>query len=219
MKFYFGTNRVTPSLAWKNCKVGWLLGSAKRGDWLDRLSELLAAQRNWTMRRLTLRPWLTGLVVASSPFGVMAQCYDRPTAQEYINHFGGQLIPAGKLELDGRRMTCGNHPTVLDGNLNDYSAAYRRFGILNPRLLARLKPVVKFWAFGMACGLQMRGPNYIAADCFSVKMGIKEGWLTPEGLNDICAFIEPARGDKDHLPGPQRCERMRKCYGEITSRK
>jgi hypothetical protein len=38
-------------------------------------------------------------------------------------------------------------------------------------------------------------------------------------LNDICAFIEPGRGDKDHLPGLQRCERMRKCYEEITSRK
>jgi hypothetical protein len=47
--------------------------------------------------------------------------------------------------------------------------------------------VVKFWAFGMVCGLQMRGPDYIAADCFSIEMGIKEGWLTPEGLDDICA--------------------------------
>jgi hypothetical protein len=158
------------------------------------------------MSRLTLSPWLIELTLATSlvSFGVMAQSYDRPTAQEYVNHFGGQLIPAGKLELGGRRMTCGNHPTVLDSNLKDFSAAYRRFGILNPRLLARVKPVVKFWTFGIACGLQMRGPDYIAADCFSIEMGIKEGWLTPEGLD---------------LPGPQRCERMRKCYHELTSRK
>src|SRR5262249_27773895 len=107
-------------------------------------------------------------------------------------------------------MACANHPTVLDSNLNDYSAAYKRFGILNPRLLARLNPVVKFWDFGMVCGLQMRGPD-CAADCFSVEMGIAEGWLSPEGLDVICAFIGPARGDRDHLPGPQRCERMRRC--------
>jgi hypothetical protein len=172
------------------------------------------------MSRLTMSAWPIALALAASlpAVAVVAQGYDRPTAREYVNHFGGQLIPAGKLELDGRRMTCANHPTVLDSNLNDYSAAYRRFGILNPRLLARVKPVLKFWAFGMACGLQMRGPDYIAADCFAVEMGIKEGWLTPEGLDDICAFMEPARGDKDHLPGPQRCERMRKCYHEITGR-
>lgn len=152
-------------------------------------------------------------------FGVVAQNYGRPTAQEYVNHFGGELIPAGKLELDGRRLTCGNHPTVLNSNLNDLSAAYRRFGILNPGLLVRLKPVVKFWTFGMACGLQMLGPKYTMADCFSVEMGVKEGWLTPEGLDDICAFLQPARGERDHLPGPQRCEHMRKCYHEFTSRR
>jgi len=41
-----------------------------------------------------------------------------PTSQEYINHVGGRLIPAGELELDGRRMACGNHPTVT--KLIDY---------------------------------------------------------------------------------------------------
>jgi hypothetical protein len=73
------------------------------------------------MSRLTLSPWLITLALASLlvTSDVVAQSYDRPTAQDYIKHFGGQLIPAGKLELDGRRMTCGNHPTVLDSNLND----------------------------------------------------------------------------------------------------
>jgi len=94
-----------------------------------------------------------------------------PTPQECINRVGGQLIHAGKLELDGRRMTCGNYPIVLDNNLDDLSAAYPKFGILNPRLLARLKPAVKFWVFGVASGLLMRGQDPIAADCFSTEMG------------------------------------------------
>ena len=66
-----------------------------------------------------LQPLAVLLALASSlvTFDVVAQKYDKPTAQDYIKRFGGQLIPAGKLELDGRRMTCGNHPTVLDSNL------------------------------------------------------------------------------------------------------
>ena len=38
------------------------------------------------------------------------------------------------------------------------------------------------------------------------------GWLTPEGLEEVCRFIAPAKGDSMHFSGSHRCEAMRKCY-------
>lgn len=46
-----------------------------------------------------------------------------PTPQESVERAGGKLVPPGQLNIDGRRMTCGRQPTVLDDHLEDASAA------------------------------------------------------------------------------------------------
>jgi hypothetical protein len=142
------------------------------------------------------------------------------TPEEYVAKAGGsaQLVPAGELTLDGRKVICGRRPAVLDSKLEDYSAAYPGFLILNPKLLERVPTAVKLWAHAHACGYQFRGPDPTSADCFAAQRGRREGWLTPEGLKEVCAFITPARGDERHLPGPQRCELMRRCYADPTIR-
>jgi hypothetical protein len=116
--------------------------------------------------------------------------------------------------LDERRLSCGRRPTVIDGQLDDYGAAYPGFLILNPRLLGRLSTPVKLWIFAHECGHQFRGPDEETADCFAVQRGRREGWLTPDGFEEVCRFIAPARGDTMHFSGSNRCQAMRQCYAD-----
>ena len=50
------------------------------------------------------------------------------------------------------------------------------------------------------------------ADCFAVQRGRRQGWLTPDGLVEVCRFIAPAKGDSMHFSGSHRCQLMRQCY-------
>ena len=139
-----------------------------------------------------------------------------PTPEEYVGHVGGdaQIVAAGQLKLDNRKLLCGQRPTVLDNNLDDYGAAYPGFLILNPKLLSKVSTPVKLWIHAHECGHQFRGPDEETADCFAVQRGRRQGWLTPEGLEEVCRFIAPAKGDSMHFSGSHRCETMRQCYSD-----
>jgi hypothetical protein len=139
-----------------------------------------------------------------------------PTPEEYVAHVGGaaHIVPLGELKLDGRKVLCGQRPTVLDDNLDDYGAAYPGFLILNPKLMGKVSTVVKMWIHAHECGHQFRGPDEETADCFAVQRGRRQGWLTREGLEEVCRFISPARGDSMHFQGAHRCEAMRQCYDD-----
>jgi hypothetical protein len=127
-------------------------------------------------------------------------------------------VPVGQLQIDGNKLVCGQRPTVLDNSLDDYGAAYPGFLILNPKLLAKISTPVKLWIYSHECGHQFRGPDEETADCFAVQRGRRQKWLTPEGLEEICRFISPAKGDHLHIRGPERCEAMRQCYADPSVR-
>ena len=168
-------------------------------------------------RALTrMSPALLALAVVMSCTAAVAQPFngfepDR-TPDAYMARHGGTLAPAGRLEIDGRRMTCGNAPTVLDPEYGDYGAAFPGFLILNPRLFAGLATPVKLWIFSHECAHQTVGPNEARADCAAVQRGRDEGWLNASGLEQICEFMQPARPDSQHFSGPLRCELMRQCF-------
>jgi hypothetical protein len=63
-----------------------------------------------------------------------------PTPEEYVARVGphAKLVKPGELVLDGRKMQCGQRPTVLDDKLDDVAAAYPGFIILNPSLLLKV---------------------------------------------------------------------------------
>lgn len=156
------------------------------------------------------------LVLAAAPFfGDFS-----PTVEEYVAHKGGAatIVQSGELKIAGYRMLCGARPTVIDDTLDDYGAAYPGFLILNTRLLSNLKTPVQLWIFAHECGHQFRGPDEETADCFGVQRGRREGWLTPDGLDDVCDFISAAKSDNMHFAGPHRCEAMRACYADQTVR-
>ena len=140
----------------------------------------------------------------------------QPTAEDYVNHIGGRatIVESGDLILGKTKVSCGVRPVVLDPGLDDYAAAYDGFIILNPIKLEGLKPPVALWIYAHECGHQFRGPDEDEADCFAVQRGRRQGWLKPEGVEDICNFISPSEGDIMHFSGPLRCQTVRRCYGD-----
>lgn len=172
-----------------------------------------------TRKKLRL-PELSVVAAAIAVIGAAVPVSAGPTPEEYATHAGSdaKIIPPGSLKLDGQRMTCGQRPTVLDNQLDDYGAAYPGFLILNPRLIAKVSTVVKLWIFAHECGHQFRGPDEETADCFAVQRGRRQGWLSVDGVEEICRFISPAKGDSMHFSGSHRCEQMRKCYADPAIR-
>lgn len=59
--------------------------------------------------------------------------------------------------------------------------------------------------FGQLRGDAFGGPDENKADCFAVGRGRNEGWLTHEGLEQVCEFIGAGRADAMHPGGPERC--------------
>jgi hypothetical protein len=160
------------------------------------------------------------IVMLSAAAGAQAQELKKnPTAYDYVERNGGgaTVVPYGQLVLDGHRMTCGSWPTVLDPNLDDYAAApYRQFIILNMPYIAKVSTAVKLWIYSHECGHLFGGPDENKADCFAVRRGRAAGWLTPQGLDEVCSFISAARPDAAHASGPDRCNLMRECWREST---
>ena len=140
------------------------------------------------------------------------------SAQAYVARQGGTLIPPGRTEIDGHRIACGTFATVLDPNLGDFGRAAKGYIVLNPNLFSGLATSVKLWIFSHECAHQTVGPNEVRADCVAVQRGQREGWLTDDGLAQVCEFMKPARADNAHFTGIQRCELMRQCFRETIKR-
>ena len=167
--------------------------------------------------RSRLRAWLVLAIALAVPSAVSAQ--GEPTPEEYARKVGGEVVPAGMLTIDGHKVVCGRRPTVMDSTLDDFGAAFSGYLILNPKLLAKIKSTpVKLWIHAHECGHQFRGPDEETADCFAVQRGRRQGWLTPEGLEEVCRFMSPAKADNVHFTGTKRCEVMRECYADRSVR-
>ena len=179
------------------------------------MTNLMTARRHRVAAMVLTLASLTGLAWLN-----YARADDPPTPEQYVAHVGGdaKIVPAGEFSLDGNRMFCGSRATVLDSKLDDYAAAYPGFLIVNPKLITKVPTPVKLWIYSHECGHQFRGPDEETADCFAVQRGRRQGWLSAEGLEAICQFISPARGDSMHFAGPYRCEAMRKCYEDPSVR-
>jgi hypothetical protein len=136
-----------------------------------------------------------------------------PTLQQYIAYQqGAQAIAQGKMTLDGRPVSCGARPTVIDAKLDSWGGSYPGYLIVNPDRLRGLATPVKFYVYYHECGHQFVGASEVGADCFSIRRGVTYGWLNAKGMDQVCAFISQLKGDAVHPPGPRRCELMRQCY-------
>ena len=134
------------------------------------------------------------------------------SAETYIAAHGGTLVPAGRIEIDGRRMVCGRAATVLDSHEPDFGAALPDLVILNPDRFAGLATPVKLWIFSHECAHLTDGDDEVKADCIAVQRGRREGWLSDAGLDQICEFMKPSTGDRSHFTGTRRCNLMQACF-------
>jgi hypothetical protein len=162
-----------------------------------------------------MKTWSFVIVLGAAASAAAQPLKKDPTPQDYVERNGGgaTVVPYRQLVLDGHRMTCGNRATVLDPNLNDYAAApYPQFIILNMPYVAKVPTAVKLWIYNHECGHLFGGPDENRADCFAVHRGRLDGWLTPQGVDEVCSFISTARPDAMHVSGPDRCNLMRQCW-------
>ena len=131
----------------------------------------------------------------------------------------GEIVAPGRLTLAGRRMECAGRATVLNPYLDDYAEAFPRFIVLNPTRMRQVSPAVQWWIYGHECGHEHLGPDEVRADCFGIEQGVREAWLTPQGLDRICGFIAVGHPDRAHPAGIDRCRLMRACYAAATMRR
>lgn len=158
----------------------------------------------------------TAVAVAALGFLLAAPSAAQPqpnlSPEAYLAWSGGKLIAAGRTEIDGHRMACGSSPTILDSHYNDFGGAGQGYIVLNPNLFFGLSTSVKLWIFSHECAHQSVGDDEVKADCAAVQRGRREGWLTSAGVAQICQFMQPARADRSHFTGTQRCALMRQCF-------
>lgn len=140
-----------------------------------------------------------------------------PSLDDYLKEAGpdAKLIGHGQLKLDGKAVNCGKRPTVLNPGFDSWGGAFPGFLILNTKKISGLSTQVKLYIYSHECGHQFIGSSETEADLFSIRRGVKWGWLDAQGMEDICTFISQLKGDAVHPPGPQRCETMRKYYREL----
>lgn len=143
------------------------------------------------------------------------------TVKQYLTEAGdiAEYVAAGKLMLGGRRVMCGNRPSVLDPEFDTWAGAYTDPGfiIVNPLYMDKEDPVVQWYIYAHECGHQFRGFDEDTADEFAIRRGVRQGWINDRGMEKICRFIAQVPGDAEHPAGPERCLSMKRIYAEINA--
>ena len=90
-----------------------------------------------------------------------------------------RLVPAGRLVIEGRRLSCGGTKTLL----SDFQgfAVSSTVIMLNMQALKDLPRQVQWLIYYHECGHILLGPSETAADCYAVKRARREGWLERAG--------------------------------------
>jgi len=129
-----------------------------------------------------------------------------------------RLVPAGRLVIEGRRLSCGSTKTLL----RDFEgfAVSSTVIMLNMQALNPLPRQVQWLIYYHECGHILLGQSETAADCYAVKRARREGWLNDRALDDVCAVFNIAGHGPVH-PDPQaRCDQLRQCFAKkgVTAR-
>ena len=113
----------------------------------------------------------------------------------------------GSVEIAGRTAYCEQAKFVqFDNTIPTEGMASDRPGTihLNYKRLQGLDPLIQLFVFNHECAhLNLRnGGTESQADCWAVKRGLQEKWLTKSGINSLCAFY-----DDDSI-----CSNLHRCF-------
>ena len=142
-----------------------------------------------------------------------------PTLDEYLSISSDRSLAPVDYKIDAASAACGKVRIVFNPKLNDVAAAEPGFVIINPKFFYPLPGSIRKYVFGHECGHQLHGPSEEAADCYAVTRGEAQGWLDAIGVQGICDFWKNNPGDSKHLPGPARCELMKRCFANAKASK
>jgi S1-C subfamily serine protease len=111
------------------------------------------------------------------------------------------------MRLANKIQLCGQRPTVLDPTFGSESGAFDGFIVINPIKMRNLPAAVQQWLYARGCARQFRGPDAAVADCFATARGKRQGWMSAEGAEQVCHYIDKSSPS----PFPERCAIVRKC--------
>jgi hypothetical protein len=122
----------------------------------------------------------------------------------------GKLVAPGRLVVAGRRLSCGATSTLI----RDFEgfAVSSTVIMLNMQALKDLPRPVQWLIYYHECGHILYGPSETAADCYAVRRARREGWLSRNALEDICAVFNIAGHGPMHPDPEARCEQLRQCF-------
>jgi hypothetical protein len=118
----------------------------------------------------------------------------------------------GTLLIAGRSLRCGDNRHVLDRGLPNLGLAAPGVLVLNPRELNRLSDTVRLFVYHHECGHHKVGGSELGADCWAVKQGVRDGWLTRDGLGPICRSFGDGPATSTHPSGATRCASLNRCF-------
>ncbi len=122
----------------------------------------------------------------------------------------GTLVAPGNLVVAGRKLSCGATATLI----RDFQgfAVSSTVIMLNMQAMKDLPRQVQWLIYYHECGHILHGPSESTADCYAVRRARREGWLTREALEDICAAFNIAGHGSVHPDPQERCSQLRQCF-------
>lgn len=125
----------------------------------------------------------------------------------------------GRLLIAGRSLRCGTARNILDPRLPNLGLAAPGVVVFNPRQLNRWPDTVRLFVFHHECGHHHVGGDELAADCWAVKEGVREGWLDKSGLSQVCRSFGNGPATSTHPAGSTRCAALNRCFGTAMAAK
>ncbi len=117
----------------------------------------------------------------------------------------------------GKRLSCSAARIVTSHRSPVAGYATPGLIVLNPKRLGRYPGITQRLIFLHECAHQYVGRDETAADCWAVRQGRRQGWLTSDGIEATCRAIRHLPGSDVHLPGPSRCLMMRRCFADAAT--
>jgi len=123
----------------------------------------------------------------------------------------------GALRVGGWTLRCGRARNVLDPYLPNLGLATPGVVVFNPRLLKRWPATVRLFVFYHECGHLHVGASELAADCWGVKQGVRQGWLDRGSLRQICRSFGGGPATPTHPSSARRCASLERCFARATA--
>ncbi len=118
----------------------------------------------------------------------------------------------GTVEIAGRALACGSVRVRLDRSIPSEGAAAPGILILNPRMLKSQPDSVRLFVFHHECGHLHVGQSELAADCWAIGRGVREGWLDRTGLKAVCRSFDGMPETDTHPSAARRCRNLDRCF-------